>query len=150
MPDQKVCSCLEQFPCILICSLISQASCIAFHLYVFCLCFCIYYLVLYIFLHLSIVSNHFWSALTSRICNHVHVFLFVSWFASKQTHGLQSVWWNCAHVLCCRWFCALRVPANQDASSPSESSVKSAPRWEGFRSKSTLRSLSLNPFLFIS
>lgn len=116
------------------------ASCIAFHFYVFCL-----FLFLYIFLHLS---NHFQLALTSRICNHVHVFLcfVVCIWTNKYFNQLGET----AHVLCCRWFCALKAPANQDASSLSVSSVRSAPRWEGFPSKSTLRSASWNPFLFIS
>lgn len=70
------------------------------------------------------------------------MFSFVLWFASKQIQLLQSSGCNCANVLYCRWFCVLRAPANQDASLPYASSVRSAPRLEGFPSKSTLRSLT--------
>lgn len=95
------------------------------------------------------LSSHFRLGLTGRMCNHVH-FSFVLWFASKQIQQLPSSGCNCANVLCCRWSCVLRAPANQDASLPSASSVRSAPRSEGFPSKSTLRSLPWNPLLFAS
>lgn len=131
MPAQKVyVPVWTKFTCILTCRLILLASCIAFHFYVFCLFF-------YIFTSVQSFSVGF-DQQDMQPCPCFP--LFHGLYLNK--HKYFSQLGETVLMFCCRWFCALRAPANQDASLPSVSSVKSGPRWEGFPSKSTLRSVS--------